>query len=461
MDRQRLKLHIRRATFGKFGLHLFGCAPDWGPDVAGFGKKIAVMMLAALALTGVTGSPASALSRTGVALPGRGSVLAPPDPCQPQPQILSFTTTPSPVVLGDDVTLNWNVQVPNGCNYLVALLGQSVAPQGSLQVQPSFTTSYTLTLSWGPTRALWTTATTTASVDLPADPQDPTRKLVTIPSQQVVPLFVQALNTPNTTVVVNADLELSGLNPIVIRDGVRMVGWRTAVPGQPFLAGPQLSTTSFTDPLFSIQGDNVRISGVRLEGPYMQANTRGIQSNSQVNIEIDHNEINGWSAVGVDVRDPLGRIVVPVSVDYGTTPAQLVYASDTEPVWIHDNYIHDNYVGDPYLGYGVCVGENAHALIERNVLTGTTMPSPVTGVLTLVTERIETSSWQITTETSRRSTCTASVAIRSVGTPAVTWRSATIPFCSRGGQISTCGARRHTAPSWSPTCLPLGLSATR
>lgn len=338
-----------------------------GRSSNGFGKRIAVVMLGALALAGVAGSPVSALPRTGVALPGGGRVLAPPDPCLPQPQILSFTATPSPVTLGDDVTLNWNVQVPSGCNYLVALLGQSVAPQGSFQVQPSFTTSYTLTLSWGPTRTLWTTATTTVSVDLPADPQDPTRKLVRIPAQQMVPLFVQALKTPNTTVVINADLDLSGLNPIVISDGVRMVGWRTAVPGQPYLAGPRLSTTSFTDPLFSIQGDNVRITGVRLEGPYMQANTRGIQSSSQVNIEIDHNEIYGWSAVAVDVLDPKGRIVVPAWVDHRATPAQLVYALTTEPVWIHDNYIHDNYVGDPYFGYGVAVGDNAHALIERNV----------------------------------------------------------------------------------------------
>ncbi len=332
-----------------------------------FGKRFAAAAFVMLALAGLGASPASALSRTGVALPGGGMVVAPPDPCLPQPHVLSFTAAPATIDSGTSTTLSWNVQVPGGCNYLVVLGGQNVGLQGSLQVQPLFNTSYTLTLAWGPTRALWTIATTTVSVNLPADPHDPARKLVTIPSQEMVPLFLQALNTPNTTVVINADLDLSGLDSIVIREGVRMVGWRAAVPGQPYLAGPRLHTTSFTDPLFSIvRADNVRITGVRLEGPRTQANNRGIASSSSLNLEIDHNEIYGWSGAAVELADWDGRIVVPSS----SGASGITYAQPSEPVWIHDNYIHDNYVGDPYFGYGVSVGRGAHALIERNVFDG-------------------------------------------------------------------------------------------
>ncbi len=338
-----------------------------------FARRFRVAVFVALALAAWSGSPASALSITGVTLPGGGILVAPPvppvppDPCLPQPHVLSFTAAPATIDSGTSTTLSWNVQGPGGCNYLVVLGGQSVGSQGSLQVQPLFNTSYTLTLLWGPTRALRTIATTTVSVNLPADPHDPARQLVTIPAQEMVPLFLQALNTPNTTVVINADLDLSGLDSIPIAEGVRMVGGRAAVPGQPYLAGPRLHTTSFTDPLFSIvRADNVRITGVRLEGPHMQANNRGIASSSSLNLEVDHNEIYGWSGAAVELADWDARIVVPSS----SGASGITYAQPSEPVWIHDNYIHDNYVGDPYFGYGVSLGRGAHALIERNVFDG-------------------------------------------------------------------------------------------
>jgi hypothetical protein len=98
-----------------------------------------------------------ALSRTGVVQPGGGTRVV-TDPCVPQPQVLSFTATPTTVTFGESITLSWSVQVPAGCNYVVALLGQSVPPQGSLQVQPVSDTTYALTLAWGPFQTLYTTA---------------------------------------------------------------------------------------------------------------------------------------------------------------------------------------------------------------------------------------------------------------------------------------------------------------
>ncbi len=331
-----------------------------------FGKRFAVALVVLVAFAGLTASPAAALLIRGVVPGGGGLTIAPPDPCQPQPQVISFAPDYPTIPQGSPATLNWNVQVPSGCNYMLYVNGQRVALQGSLQVQPLFDTTYPLTLQWGPTRTNYTTATTTVSVTLPVDPADPTRHLVTIPAQAMLPLFVQALGTPNTTVVVNADLDLSGLNQIPIRDGVILRGWRSVAPGQPYLGGPWLTTTRAADPLFSIQGDHVRITGVRIGGPSLPVSTRAIKSESKLNIEIDHNEICGWSYVGVDLADPQGRISVPIQSSSESTG--ITYALGAEPLWIHDNYFHDNFYGDSGgAGYGVAVGNGAHALIERNV----------------------------------------------------------------------------------------------
>src|SRR2546425_1476867 len=311
-----------------------------------FARRFTVATLLMLALAGFVASPSVALPITGVGQLGAGGrVVAPPDPCLPPPNIVSFTATPATIVLGTDTTLSWNVQVPSGCNYLMALLGESVALQGSLQVRPLFNTAYTLTLSWGPTRDLYTTATTQVSVNLPTDPADPTRNLVTITSQQMVPMFVRALGTPNTTVILSADLDLTGLPTlpdssarVLIRDGVRLIGGRTAIPGQPFHAGAMVFITDHPDNLFEVQGDNVRVTGVRISGPDPfvtdSSDCTGIligdvnPSNTVVppghtNVEIDHSEISGWSHAGVRVTDYGAKIVVPMAVDHRTAPAQV------------------------------------------------------------------------------------------------------------------------------------------
>ena len=354
-------------------------------------KRFVAATLLILALAGLMVSPAWAMSIIGVAPSGGSVLLAPPDPCLPAPQILNFTVTPTTVAFGQSVTLSWNVQVPSGCNYLVAILGRSMPLQGSVQDQPIFDTSYTLTLSWGPTRSLYAIATTPAvSVIVPKDPSDPTgvRNLITISSQQMVPMFVRALSTPNTTVIVNADLDLSGLpntyysSRILIGDGVRLVGGRTAVPGQPFRAGPLLFTTDNpAENLFEVVGNNVRVTGVRIQGPDMGVSDNTMSTGllisdinpnnivlpaGHISVEIDHSEFAGWSHAGVRVVDYVYKITVQSWVDYASTPAEVVYAQSTEPVYIHDNFIHHNQHSNGN-GYGVAVAAAAHALIERNV----------------------------------------------------------------------------------------------
>jgi hypothetical protein len=359
------------------------------------GKRFARALLMAALVGVVMASPAAALLPTGVLPPG-GQVT---DPCANTfPSILNFTATPSTVTLGAGTTLNWRVQFPNNCSFTVYLGPGPVNPQGTATVQPLDTSIYTLTVRWGRNFGRSFGVTTQVTVDLPKDPTDPTgvRNLVTISSQQMVSMFVRALGTPNTTVIVNADLDLTGLPPvpgfdsrILITDGVVLQGWRSAVPGQPFLPGPRLFVTDLPSPLFEIQGDNVRVTGVRIQGPSMQADgTFAVgmhitdvkpclnaqpatpeclapSAPGHVRVQIDHNEFSGWTDTALGVSDPHVRILIPVHI---VTPTDLVYYANptTEPVWIHDNFFHHN-LHSGTAGYAVGVGNGAHALIERNV----------------------------------------------------------------------------------------------
>ncbi len=364
-----------------------------------FGNRLAAALLMA-AFAGLMASPAAALLPTGVLPPGGQA----PDPCANTfPSILNFTATPSTVTLGEGTTLSWRVQFPNNCSFTVYLGVGPVNPQGTATVQPLDTSTYMLTVRWGRNFGRSFGVTTQVTVDLPKDPTDPTgvRNLVTISSQQMVSIFVRALGTPNTTVIVNADLDLTGLPPvpgfasrILIVDGVQLRGWRSAAPGQPFLPGPLLSVTDHPSPLFEIRGDNVRVTGVRIQGPSMQPDGTfavGMQITDvkpscgpqnpdgswpacqpipgHVNVQIDHNEFSGWTDTALGVSDESQRIVVlPDAFVNGVPSKDLVYSTNptTEPVWIHDNFFHHNLHNDT-AGYGVNVGGGAHALIERNV----------------------------------------------------------------------------------------------
>src|SRR5262249_42032952 len=157
---------------------------------------------------------------------------------------------------------------------------------------------------------------------------------------------------------VNADLDLTGLSSINITNGVVLQGWRSAV-GQPFAMGPLLSVTDVPQPLFYIQGDNVRVTGVRIQGPSMTPDgttalgihitdvmpSCGTQSAlpaasstcdtvppnfcgtipGHVNVQIDNNEFSGWTDTALGVSDPNQRIVVPVGPVIGPTGAELNY----------------------------------------------------------------------------------------------------------------------------------------
>jgi hypothetical protein len=185
----------------------------------------------------------------------------------------------------------------------------------------------------------------------------PDRPTFIIDSNDDKGLFLQAIATKDAMIRIdnNVELDLSGLENLHFEPGVHIIGGRTSnVPG------PRLFTTTFPALLFNIgeynPDDNVRISGVRLEGAEMGIadgdadGSIGIRVSSSKNVEIDNNEISGWRGAAVQVWDP-GRVINPDN--YNT-------------VWVHDNFIHHNrHYGRE--GYGVAVGDSAYALIEKNV----------------------------------------------------------------------------------------------
>ena len=161
-----------------------------------------------------------------------------------------------------------------------------------------------------------------------------------------------ALATPGTVVRVGGHIrmDLSNLESIPIAEGVQFLGTRSST--QP---GPLMYSRTRPDVLFSVVGDSVRISGLRIQGPdYGIPDTRkirrGIQAKRVVDLEIDHNEISGFEGMGVELLDADNRIA----------------PSGLPRMRVHDNFIHHNrhYGKD---GYGVQVKDGAFAWIERNV----------------------------------------------------------------------------------------------
>lgn len=175
---------------------------------------------------------------------------------------------------------------------------------------------------------------------------------VYITSNNQVRELREALSTPGTTVRVGNDikLDLSLYENIAIAEGVQLLGSRSSVQ-----AGPLLFTRYRPEVLFAVRGDDVRISGLRIRGPDFgvpnaSGNKRAIVAQSNVELEIDHNEISGFQGVGVELRDKDARIA----------------PSGLPRVRVHDNFIHHiRHVGK--LGYGIAVKDGAFAWIERNV----------------------------------------------------------------------------------------------
>jgi hypothetical protein len=261
----------------------------------------------------------------------------------------SFTATPASVVLGATSTLRWDVRVPLGCRVGLAVNGQTVRKQGALQVTPIADTTYRLTARF-PNLPPGTIASTEVRVVLPSQ--------VTITRNDQARLLRQALGIAFISIRIENDvqLDLSAYESIPVAQGVTLIGTRT--PRQP---GPRLYVRDRPRRLLVISENDVRIAGLRIEGPDMdveggdpRATAIYIRPDEDVElrrVEIDNNEVYGWNGSAIGVNDDNDRI----------SPT-----ANPEAVWIHDNFIHHNQHPNS-AGYGVVIGNGGYALIEQNV----------------------------------------------------------------------------------------------
>jgi hypothetical protein len=173
---------------------------------------------------------------------------------------------------------------------------------------------------------------------------------------------------PEQTVeLCDVDLDLTGHSSIVIGDNRSLIASPACARG-PRSFGPRIFVTDKRGrrPLFEIRGDNVRVSGFRLEGPTSGIGAGDVKEKGILispfagadpirNIEISNMEIFHWSGVGVQVEDNVelaerGRL-------FNTNPGA---------VRIRGNLFHHNRhsAGE---GYGVASTAGAYTLIEQNV----------------------------------------------------------------------------------------------
>ena len=188
--------------------------------------------------------------------------------CLSDVQVRSFTATPATIEFGENAMLNWDVDLPSGCTGLqLYVAGQAVGPQGSLTVQPFRTTTYSLSARLPFNNLSVVIATTTITV---LWPQEVTEVTIDCSSAACKQLLLAALNTPDRTgrtdrtiyIENHVELDLSNKEDIPVAEGVKLIGGRDARH-----VGPLLYTNTRPKRLFYIQGDNVRITGLRIQGP--------------------------------------------------------------------------------------------------------------------------------------------------------------------------------------------------
>ena len=342
-------------------------------------RWLAGVVVVALVVAGV-GSPAQALPPSDGSPGGGGGSGGGADSDCLTGATGTLSASSSGVALGGSVVLSWSVQAT--CTLVVHLTGPEVdgnagrGKAGTLAVAPLDNASWTLTASQP---AVGTITLAHSSV---VDVEPPAGGTVTITSGVQAGLFVKAIAKDDEIVRIagNVNLDLSNQENLTPAAGVQIIGDRSVFP-----TGPRLFTTTSPRILFSLTNDNVRITGIRLDGgesddPFDSVgkpDMDGIRVTSAINIEIDHNEIYHWRGAAVGVHDG----------NTGDGPGDpntvgRITRANADTVWVHDNYIHHNQhpnnqeCGGNQLhlddgghagGYGVEAAEGAYVKIERNV----------------------------------------------------------------------------------------------
>ncbi len=165
------------------------------------------------------------------------------------------------------------------------------------------------------------------------------------------------------------------LTYIPLRSGVELVGQRGALGSRPLLHAAYRAEGY---PLFVIEGNDVRVEGLHLRGPYLPRDRKqelpGVHAIEVIQdsaaqlgrrIVISGNEVEGFS-VAAEIG---GTIATDEPADYDQAcelrPCPHPEPGDAALVRIERNYLHNNAMAGS--GYGVVVGGGAYAHVEGNV----------------------------------------------------------------------------------------------
>lgn len=271
---------------------------------------------------------------------------------------------PSTVALGQSATVTWSVVLPRGCSGAhVRLNGEAVALSGSRTVFPPRRTAYTVRVTESQqSRTDGTYVSVTYPSKVTIDPS------TSFPAQVLVGALVESTNEQQIVELGCVELDLTGY-VVDVRESNRSLVASPECARSPRRLGPKIFVTDKrpSSALFTFRGDNILVSGFRLQGP-TQGMGRGDDNLEKAilispsgaatpiwNVEVSNMEIFHWSGVAVQVVDNIeqaerGRL-------FNTNPGA---------VRIRDNYLHHNEHGSGS-GYGAAVTRGGYALIEQNV----------------------------------------------------------------------------------------------
>lgn len=307
----------------------------------------------------------------GVAVAGsvQRRMITDDDETEPSPCIADATiqvdVNPATVAYGQTSVVSWAVDIPPGCSGVHVQLNRTpVAAMGSRTISPAAPFIYPVRISM--TRlGVYQEKSAFANVHVTY----PARVIIDPGTPSPVAVLLGALASSNPRQVIelcDVDLDLTGHKNIVIGDGRSLIASPPCARG-PRHFGPRIFVRDGRgrQPLFTVRGDSVLISGFRLEGP-----TSGIASGDNKekgiliapfsspapirSVEISNMEIFHWAGLGVQVTDNVEQ------AERGR-----LFNTNEAAVRIIDNFFHHN--RHTQEGYGVEVSAGGYALIARNV----------------------------------------------------------------------------------------------
>jgi hypothetical protein len=169
--------------------------------------------------------------------------------------------------------------------------------------------------------------------------------------------------TPGTVIKIypGTDINLSGLQPLQIPGGVTIRGSRRGT-----LYGPLLHQENAPgETILEVRGDNVRITGLRLQGISRSTDTgqpgsRGVLVNPALRTIIDHNDLSNFTIAGVEV---LGTQTTKTDACAAGAPSDPL--NRPFDAFIAHNFMHHNEMQGE--GYGVVASHGGFPLVAGNM----------------------------------------------------------------------------------------------